>query len=108
MRQTAPVRGITATSLLADRFVADLAGDPWIWLHRHISPDHHDAMAALCRTAGFSPVPAHWARSVTSQIAMVEYGLGVTQMATAPASRRRTDCGEQAAGRGPQEGIAER
>ncbi|TDB88001.1 LysR family transcriptional regulator [Actinomadura sp. KC216] len=96
VRQTAPVRGTTATSLLADRFVAalplhhpaadaagpldlaDLAGNPWVWLHRQISPDYYDAMAAMCRAAGFSPVPAHWARSVTSQIAMVECGLGVT------------------------------
>lgn len=96
VRQTAPVRGTTATSLYADRFVAalparhpaagavgpldlaDLAADPWVWLHRRISPDYHDAMATMCRAAGFSPVPAHWARSVTSQIAMVECGLGVT------------------------------
>ncbi|ATW52283.1 LysR substrate-binding domain-containing protein [Streptomyces peucetius] len=99
VRQTAPVRGTTATSLFVDRFVAalplrhsaaeaaeaagpldlaDLAGAPWVWLHRHISPDYHDAMATLCRAAGFSPVPTHWARSVTSQIAMVECGLGVT------------------------------
>jgi DNA-binding transcriptional LysR family regulator len=81
VRQTAPVRGTTATRLYADRFVAalpadhlaagsdeplelaDLAGETWVWLHRHISPDYHDAMAAMCSAAGFSPVPAHWARS---------------------------------------------
>ena len=96
VRQTAPVRGTTTTLLYADRFaaalplhhsasdatgpldLADLAGDPWVWLHRQISPDYHDAMATMCRAAGFSPVPAHWARSVTSQIAMVACGLGVT------------------------------
>ncbi|MER6617724.1 LysR substrate-binding domain-containing protein [Streptomyces xantholiticus] len=66
--------------------LADLAGAPWVWLHRHISPDYHDAMATLCRAAGFSPVPTHWARSVTSQIAMVECGLGVTVV---PAPRPR-------------------
>ncbi|MFB7325078.1 MULTISPECIES: LysR family transcriptional regulator [unclassified Streptomyces] len=104
VRQTAPVRGTTATSLFADRFVAalpvhhpaadttgpldlaDLAGDPWVWLHRHISPDYHDAMATMCRTAGFSPVPAHWARSVTS--AMVECGLGVTVVPAAASASR--------------------
>ncbi|MEV6049859.1 LysR family substrate-binding domain-containing protein [Streptomyces sp. NPDC052107] len=106
VRQTAPVRGTTATSLFADRFVtalpvhhpaadatgpldlADLAGSPWVWLHRHISPDYHDAMATMCRTAGFSPVPAHWARSVTSQIAMVECGLGVTVVPAAASAPR--------------------
>ncbi|HEX4250566.1 MAG TPA: LysR family substrate-binding domain-containing protein, partial [Pseudonocardia sp.] len=106
VRQTAPARGTTATSLFVDRFVvalpgdhpaagavepldlAELAGDSWVWLHRHISPDYHDAMAAMCRTAGFSPVPAHWARSVTSQIAMVECGLGVTVVPSAAAVAR--------------------
>jgi DNA-binding transcriptional LysR family regulator len=96
VRQTAPVRGTTATPLFTDQFVAalpaehpaavttdplnlaDLAGDTWVWLDRHISPDYHDAMAATCRSAGFSPIPAHWARSVTAQITMVECGLGVT------------------------------
>ncbi|MET9793666.1 LysR substrate-binding domain-containing protein [Streptomyces canus] len=106
VRQTAPVRGTTATPLFADRFVATLplhhpaadtsgpldlaalAGGPWVWLHRHISPDYHDAMAAMCRAAGFSPVPAHWARSVTSQIAMVECGLGVTVVPAAASGPR--------------------
>ncbi|MFE1172482.1 LysR family transcriptional regulator [Streptomyces sp. NPDC058773] len=103
VRQTAPVRGTKAASLFVDRFVAalparhpaagtdvpldlaDLAGDTWVWLHRRIAPDYHDAMAAMCRTAGFSPIPAHWARSVTSQIAMVECGLGVTVVPAAAA-----------------------
>ncbi|MEW2259637.1 LysR substrate-binding domain-containing protein [Streptomyces sp. NPDC047869] len=106
VRQTAPVRGTTATPLFADRFVAalplhhpaadatgpldlaDLAGAPWVWLHRQISPDYHDAMASMCRAAGFSPVPAHWARSVTSQIAMVECGLGVTVVPAAASTSR--------------------
>lgn len=60
-----------------------------MWLHRHISPDYHDAMASMCRAAGFSPVAAHWARSVTSQIAMVECGLGVTVVPAAAASAAR-------------------
>lgn len=106
VRQTAAVHGTTATSLLMDQFVvalpighpaadtyepmelAALAGDTWIWLNRDISPDYHDAMAALCRAAGFSPIPAHWARSVTSQIAMVECGLGVTIVPSAAAGHQ--------------------
>jgi DNA-binding transcriptional LysR family regulator len=106
VRQTAPVRGTTATSLFADRFVAalplnhpateaagpldlaDLSEGLWVWLHRQISPDYHDAMAAMCRAAGFSPVPTHWARSVTTQIAMVECGLGVTVVPAAASAPR--------------------
>ncbi|WP_327113374.1 LysR substrate-binding domain-containing protein [Nocardia sp. NBC_01730] len=104
VRQTAPVRGTTATTIFVDRFVAalpadhraadtfepfdlgELASDSWVWLHRHISPDYHDAMGAMCRAAGFSPIPAHWARSVTSQIAMVDCGLGVTVVPAAAAA----------------------
>ena len=104
VRQTAPVHGTTAVWLFTDQFVvalpaddptagtsesmglATLAGDTWIWLHREISPDYHDAIAALCRVAGFSPIRAHWARSVTSQIAMVECGLGVTSVPSAAAA----------------------
>jgi DNA-binding transcriptional LysR family regulator len=106
VRQTAPARGTATTRLFADQFVAalpadhpaaattgpldlaDLASDTWVWLHRHISPDYHDAMAAMCRSAGFSPIPAHWARSVTTQIAMVECGLGVTVVPAAAATTR--------------------
>lgn len=106
VRQTAAARGTTATPLFVDEFVAallaehpaawsdapldltDLSGDTWIWLHRHISPDYHDAMAAMCRAAGFSPLPAHWARSVTTQIAMVGCGLGVTVVPAAAATAR--------------------
>lgn len=108
VRQTAAARGTTATTLLTDKFVAalpadhpvadppgpidlaTLADDNWIWLDRQISPDYHDAMAALCRTAGFSPIPAHWARSVTSQIAMVDCGLGVTVVPSAAATEEHT------------------
>jgi DNA-binding transcriptional LysR family regulator len=108
VRQTAPARGTTATSLFVDKFVAALptdhpaggittpmdlaalAGDTWIWLNRDISPDYHDAMATLCRAAGFSPIPAHWARSVTSQIAMVECGLGITIVPSAAATHHHT------------------
>jgi DNA-binding transcriptional LysR family regulator len=55
--------------------VADL---PWIWLPRAISPDYHDQVVACCRAAGFSPQARHTARSITSQLAMVASGLGVT------------------------------
>lgn len=43
-------------------------------------------MATLCRVAGFRPVTTRWARSVTSQIAMVECGLGVTVVPAAAAA----------------------
>jgi DNA-binding transcriptional LysR family regulator len=110
VRQTAPVPGTAATALFTDHFVAalptdhraagsaepmDLAAlacDRWIWLDRAVSPDYHDMMAASCRAAGFSPVPAHWARSVTSQIAMVGCRLGVTIVPATAAHPRDAVC----------------
>lgn len=50
---------------------------PWIWLPRQISPDYHDQIVACCRSANFSPEARHLARSITSQLAMVDSGLGV-------------------------------
>ncbi|MFC3492599.1 LysR family substrate-binding domain-containing protein [Glycomyces rhizosphaerae] len=107
VRQAAPIGGIRSMPLLSDQFVAALprshplaaeespldlaalADEPWVWLPRQITPDYHDAMAAACRRAGFSPAATHWARSITSQLALVSCGLGVTivpstAMAAAP------------------------
>ena len=58
--------------------LASLGREPWVWLPREISPSYHDEMAAACRNAGFSPDARHLANSITSQIAMVACGLGVT------------------------------
>lgn len=56
----------------------DLAEDDWVWIAREVSPDYHDEMAAACRESGFSPRVQHWARSITSQIAIVQCGAGVS------------------------------
>ncbi|MFD8390807.1 hypothetical protein ACFV2N_16735 [Streptomyces sp. NPDC059680] len=45
-------------------------------------------MATMCGTAGCGPAPVHWARSVTSRIAMVECGLGVTVVPAATSASR--------------------
>ncbi|NIL77343.1 LysR substrate-binding domain-containing protein [Rhodococcus sp. B10] len=89
-------RGLRALPLRRDRFVVavpashrlaaqrgpvDLemfSDDSWVWLPREISPSYHDDMAATCRHAGFSPQAQHLASSITSQLAMVACGLGVT------------------------------
>jgi DNA-binding transcriptional LysR family regulator len=58
--------------------LARLADDPWVWLHRDASPDYHDELMATCRRAGFTPDVRHRANSITTQLAMVTCGLGVT------------------------------
>ena len=67
--------------LAADRGpvdLAQLAEEPWVWLHREASPDYHDQLMATCRHAGFTPDTRHHANSITTQLAMVACGLGVT------------------------------
>ena len=58
--------------------LARLAEEPWVWLHREASPDYHDQLMATCRRAGFTPDARHHANSITTQLAMVGCGLGVT------------------------------
>jgi DNA-binding transcriptional LysR family regulator len=58
--------------------LADLADDDWVWLPRRVSPDYHDELVAACRRYGFSPRSTHTATSITSQLAMVSCGLGIT------------------------------
>jgi DNA-binding transcriptional LysR family regulator len=62
--------------------LADLAGDPWVWIPREIAPGYHDEVVAACRRAGFSPDARHQANSIATQLAMVSSGIGV---AIAPA-----------------------
>jgi DNA-binding transcriptional LysR family regulator len=62
--------------------LAELAGDPWVWIPREIAPGYHDEVVAACRRAGFSPDARHQANSIATQLAMVSSGIGV---AIAPA-----------------------
>ena len=58
--------------------LARFADHPWVWLRRDASPDYHDQLMAACRRAGFSPDVRHLGNSITTQLAMVACGLGVT------------------------------
>lgn len=97
VRLSAPVRHLRTQPWRRDSFVIALPGDhplasetagpvdlarfadePWVWLTRDTSPDYHDQLMATCRGAGFSPVVRHLANTITTQLAMVACGLGVT------------------------------
>ncbi len=97
VRLSAPVRHLRTQPLRRDCFVIALppdhpvaaettgpvnltrfAQEPWVWLHRAASPDYHDQLMATCRAAGFTPDVRHVANSITTQLAMVACGLGVT------------------------------
>ncbi|NIL77873.1 LysR family transcriptional regulator [Rhodococcus sp. B10] len=96
VRQTTSPAGCRVVPLRRDHFVtavpsthpaaahsgpvdlASMAGEPWVWLPREISPSYHDEMASACRDAGFTPDARHYVNSINTQIAMVECGLGVT------------------------------
>jgi DNA-binding transcriptional LysR family regulator len=97
VRLSAPVHGLRTQPWRRDSFVIALPGDhpvaaegdgpvdlarfaaaPWVWLTRETSPDYHDQLMATCRGAGFSPQVRHLANTITTQLAMVACGLGVT------------------------------
>lgn len=97
IRYASPTRHLRTCPLRRDHFVlalpaghphaadtstavdlAALRDEPWVWLRREISPDYHDELMAACRQAGFAPDTRHHANSITTQLAMVASGLGVT------------------------------
>jgi DNA-binding transcriptional LysR family regulator len=97
VRPSAPVRGLRIQPWRRDEFVialppghplaagapspvdlARFADEPWVWLRREASPDYHDQLMTICRTAGFSPDVRHLANSILTQLAMAASGLGVT------------------------------
>jgi DNA-binding transcriptional LysR family regulator len=97
IRLSAPTRALTVQPWRRDHFVialpqqhplaadggqpvdlARFADEPWVWLHREASPDYHDQLMATCRRACFTPDARHYANSITTQLAMVACGLGVT------------------------------
>lgn len=55
-----------------------LRDEPWVWLRREVSPDYHDQLLTACRRAGFTPDAQCHANSITTQLAMVGSGLGIT------------------------------
>lgn len=58
--------------------LTDFVQEPWVWLRREASPDYHDQLMMTCRAAGFTPAVRHIANSISTQLAMVACGLGVT------------------------------
>jgi DNA-binding transcriptional LysR family regulator len=96
IRLSAPTADLTVHPWRQDRFVLALpkhhpeasrqqparlerfADNPWVWLNRVASPDYHDQLMATCHQAGFTPDVRHYANSITTQLAMVAGGLGIT------------------------------
>jgi DNA-binding transcriptional LysR family regulator len=58
--------------------LSTLRDEPWVWLRRDVSPDYHDQLLTACREAGFTPDAHCHANSITTQLAMVASGLGIT------------------------------
>jgi len=58
--------------------LSTLREEPWVWLRRDVSPDYHDQLLTACREAGFTPDALCRANSITTQLAMVASGLGIT------------------------------
>lgn len=69
-------RGLPETSDPID--LGTLRDESWVWFRREMSPDYHDQLMTACRQAGFVPEPHCYANSITTQLAMVASGLGIT------------------------------
>jgi DNA-binding transcriptional LysR family regulator len=70
--------------------LADLAGEPLVWLSRRNNADNHDALLQHCRLHGLEPVIRHEADSHDEQIELVGMTAGIcltvasTQLTAAP------------------------
>lgn len=56
--------------------LADLAGQPMIWMPRDSGPALYDHLLACCRRAGFSPLVVQEAAAKQTMLALVAAGLG--------------------------------
>ncbi|HWS36116.1 MAG TPA: LysR substrate-binding domain-containing protein [Actinoplanes sp.] len=73
-----------------DLDLAELSGDPWVWIPREFAAGYHDEVVTACRRAGFSPDARHRANSIATQLAMVAGGIGVA-IAPELTARARSD-----------------
>ena len=66
--------------------LADLAGEPFIFVPRRVEPSFYDRCIALCQSYGFSPNIVEEGTGPTAICGMVATGLGIT---LSPASTSR-------------------
>ena len=100
-RLTRPVGPIRVVPLVAERLtvalstrhphaareaiaIEELSDEPWVQVHRRLSPPTFDRIIGACVEAGFSPRIAHEVGSEASQLAFVSCGLGIAVLPSSP------------------------
>jgi DNA-binding transcriptional LysR family regulator len=58
--------------------LAALGGEPMVLFPRHLAPDFHDTISAMCRAAGFTPLVAYEGAEYQTILSLVAAGLGVS------------------------------
>jgi DNA-binding transcriptional LysR family regulator len=55
-----------------------LGAEPMVLFPRHLAPDFHDTISAMCRAAGFTPLVAYEGAEYQTILSLVAAGLGVS------------------------------
>jgi DNA-binding transcriptional LysR family regulator len=63
---------------LADIELRALAGEPMVLFPRHLAPEFHDTIVALCRAADFTPLIEYEGAEYQTILSLVAAGLGVS------------------------------
>jgi DNA-binding transcriptional LysR family regulator len=80
---------VPANSAFAQRKsirMAELAGEPFVWIPRAVAPTHYDRCLMMCNRAGFSPKIAQTATTESGRLSLVAAGVGCAIITSAGAT----------------------
>ena len=66
-----------------------IGAEPMVLFPRHLAPDFHDTISAMCRAAGFTPLVAYEGAEYQTILSLVAAGLGVSLVPRSVANLRR-------------------
>jgi len=66
-----------------------LGGEPMVLFPRHLAPDFHDTISAMCRAAGFTPLVAYEGAEYQTILSLVAAALGVSLVPRSVANLQR-------------------
>ena len=69
--------------------LAALGAEPMVLFPRHLAPDFHDTISAMCRAAGFTPLVAYEGAEYQTILSLVAAGLGVSLVPRSVANLQR-------------------
>jgi DNA-binding transcriptional LysR family regulator len=70
--------------------LAVLGAESMVLFPRHLAPDFHDTISAMCRAAGFTPLVAYEGAEYQTILSLVAAGLGVSLVPRSVANLQRS------------------